>query len=331
MRRFIVITTINPKSEGISAFEQIKDWHLVVVGDEKSNFIESSDKLTFLSLEDQIKLDYQFVKKCPLNHYSRKNIGYLYAIQKGADIIYEADDDNIPYTEWALPAFYCNNVVVSKNKYINIYRYFTGEFIWPRGFPLDELRNEKQDRPSVKKAAKVNIGVWQGLADEDPDTDAVYRLTVGRNIKFDKADPVYLAKSHFCPVNSQNTFWCKETFPFLYLPSTTSFRFTDILRGYIAQRLMWQHYLHAGFTHATVYQRRNPHDIMKDFEDEVASYLQLKGIIKILEKLNIGCDSIKNMQEVYKALCKASFLSAEELEHLNLWIEDYKSLRSYME
>jgi len=326
MNRFIVITTINPKSESLVRFEQKDDWHTIVVGDERSEFIPSSDSLTFLSLHAQLRLGYQFATHCPLNHYARKNIGYLYAIQHGADVIYDTDDDNIPYTEWAVPPFNCSSVAVSKDRFINIYQHFTKEFVWPRGFPLDEILNDSQDHISIEKTRKARIGVWQGLTDDDPDTDAIYRLVINRRIKFDKRESIYLGKKHFCPMNSQNTFWSEYAFPYLYLPATTNFRFTDILRGYIAQRLMWQQDLHIGFTDASVYQKRNPHDLMKDFRDEIEYYPHIKKIVEILACLKVSDNPLEDMQNVYKELCKESVVSADELEHLNLWIEDYNNL-----
>jgi hypothetical protein len=326
--KFVVITTINGKTRAIEAFERKKGWHIVVVGDRKSRPIASVGNLTFLSVEDQRKLNYPFARRCPFDHYARKNIGYLYALQRGAEVIYDTDDDNLPYENWALPAFSCRNAAASPGKYVNIYRCFTDEQIWPRGFPLDEILSHGANHISIRKTETSAIGVWQGLTDDDPDIDAIYRLVVGKKIKFEQKEPVYLERGGFCPINSQNTFWNKSAFPFLYLPATVSFRFTDILRGYVAQRLMWQQNLHVGFTGATVYQQRNPHDIMKDFRDEVVFYLHIKGIVEILENLDVGDDPVENMQRVYQELCRASLVSPDEIKYLNLWIENYLSVTS---
>ena len=81
MNKFIIITTINAKTEGIERFEEMKDWNIVLVGDKKSPSFGSSNILTFLSVEDQKKLGYSFAEVCPYNHYARKNIGYRYSPQ----------------------------------------------------------------------------------------------------------------------------------------------------------------------------------------------------------------------------------------------------------
>ncbi|MGB3512087.1 MAG: hypothetical protein WBA93_23175 [Microcoleaceae cyanobacterium] len=189
MNKYIVITTINHKSEALSILEQKSDWKIVVVGDQKTPMIQSSENLIYLSIDDQKKLGYDIVKYCPYNHYARKNIGYLYAIEHGADVIYDTDDDNWPGDDWQVPDFICEQEYVSTQKFVNIYRYFTDKLIWPRGYPLDEIKNITED--SVINTKSIPIGVWQGLVDLDPDVDAIYRLTLGENIVFEKKSPVF--------------------------------------------------------------------------------------------------------------------------------------------
>jgi len=322
MNKYIVITTINPKSEGIALFELMSEWNIVIVGDKKSVPIESSENITFLSLQDQYDLGYQIVDVCPYNHYARKNIGYLYAIQNGAEVIYDTDDDNLPYADWHLQDFSCSNCYVSDYKFVNIYRFFTKELIWPRGYPLDEIH--KEEHSYIKENSKVNIGVWQGLVDIDPDVDAIFRLTINKVIKFEEKPSVFLEKGHYSPFNSQNTFWRKEAFPCLYLPATASFRFTDILRGYITQRLLWDINLHLGFTKATVYQERNIHNFMKDFRDEIDCYLNVKPIVELLDSLNLSSELLLNIETVYSALSEKGFIKSEELDICKAWISDFK-------
>ncbi|HSH37126.1 hypothetical protein, partial [Schnuerera sp.] len=78
--KFAVITTINEKSRSIIKFESFSDWHIVVVGDDKTPPMKNSNNLTYLSINDQYKKYYDMAKSLPHNHYCRKNIGYLFAI-----------------------------------------------------------------------------------------------------------------------------------------------------------------------------------------------------------------------------------------------------------
>ncbi|NEO34785.1 MAG: DUF288 domain-containing protein [Moorea sp. SIOASIH] len=319
-KKYIIVTTINDKTEGISHFEQFQDWHIVLVGDCKTPAIDSSANLTFLSVSEQEKLGYELVKHCPYNHYARKNIGYLYGIQAGAEVIYDTDDDNWPTQSWGIYDFYGHRQYVTEQKFVNIYRYFTEKLVWPRGYPLDEIQHQTEHQ--LLNTEPVSIGVWQGLVDLDPDVDAIYRLIIGENITFAKNSSVFLGKEQYCPFNSQNTFWHRDAFPYLYLPSTTSFRFTDILRGYIAQKLMWNQGIYLGFQPADVYQKRNPHDLMTDFKQEVECYLGVKAIVALLDTLELAENPLENLQVVYTSLAEAGFVTALEVSICQAWLND---------
>ncbi|EPB78428.1 hypothetical protein ANCCEY_02494 [Ancylostoma ceylanicum] len=75
----------------------ISGWELVVVGDTKTPKTWSWKGVHFLGVEDQQRLGYRIVRNLPYRSYTRKNIGYLYAIERGAQWIYDTDDDNKPY------------------------------------------------------------------------------------------------------------------------------------------------------------------------------------------------------------------------------------------
>lgn len=325
--KFIVITTIHPKSKGIEYFEKVEGWRIILVGDEKSAPIRSTQNATFLSIKDQHALGFETARLGRLNHYARKNVGYLYAMQNGADIIYDTDDDNFPYQLWQSHEFSCASFCASKSKFINIYQYFTDKSIWPRGFPLDEIHN--QEALSVVHTSPRKIGVWQSLADIDPDVDAIYRLVTGDEVTFEKSPPIGLKKGQYCPFNSQNTFWQKEAFSYLYLPSTVSFRFTDILRSYIAQRLMWDQELYLGFIHAMVYQIRNSHDLMKDFADEIECYVNTKSVVSVLDSISGGQGAQDNLAEVYSELAAHQLVQPKEMELLDAWLTDIGNINSF--
>lgn len=55
------------------------------------------DNLVFLSDRDQmgIAAGSPFVQRLPWNSFSRKNVGYLYALAHGATVIFDFDDDNM--------------------------------------------------------------------------------------------------------------------------------------------------------------------------------------------------------------------------------------------
>lgn len=323
MRRAIVITTINEKTKALEEFEAKKEWHVVVVGDKRSKDIPESENLRFLSVEEQADLGYQFADRCPYHHYGRKNIGYIYAVQSGAEIIYDTDDDNIPYPRWYAPEFEARKVVSSDRRFVNVYAHFGAKGVWPRGFPLDEVRAVGRDRT---KERKVSVGVWQGLADRDPDVDAIFRLLDGRETVFEPGDAFALEEGVYSPFNSQNTFWHRSLFPLLYLPVTVSFRFTDILRGYIAQRIMWETGRYLGVMEATVFQTRNVHDLMKDFEDEIECYTKTHGVVSVLSTLKLRGEVHQDLVTAYEALVYAGLIDRKELDMLQAWLIDLEKV-----
>lgn len=285
------------------------------------------ENVIYLSPEDQEKLGFNITKLLPWNHYSRKMIGYLYAIKSGADIIADSDDDNIPYDNWGEKVIFDGQFKTVKNDdYVNIYKFFTNEFIWPRGFPLSKILNEKQ---SIVSDTISKVGVWQYLADKDPDVDAIYRLTNNKEVFFKGKDTLVLGKGTICPFNSQNTFFKKEMFPLLYIPAFVNFRFTDILRGLVAQPIMWVAGYRLGFGLATVVQERNPHDFMKDFESEIPMYLNTEEVVDTtLQSINQSKNNniIGNISLVYKNLKNKGIVEERENELLDAWCRDLKKM-----
>jgi len=292
-----------------------------VVGDKKTAADWSYPGVTYLSPVGQREVASKFAGLLPWNSYTRKNIGYLYAISQGARVIYDSDDDNIPLDNWVSePEFSVDAEFLSDASFVNIYSYFTEKKVWPRGIPLRCVLDA--ETPKVSVSENLKIGVWQFLADEDPDVDAIYRLTNNTPIYFNRREPLVLGQGTCCPFNSQNTYFRKEVFPLLYLPSTVTFRFTDILRGLVAQPVLWAAGYHIGFAGATVLQKRNPHDYLKDFESEIPCYLQADRVIQIAKDAVCSERSIsENLSSVYRALLVEGIVSEKELDILSCWLD----------
>lgn len=329
MNNFIVITSIFQPSEAIFEFAKRSNYKLLVVGDKKTPADWHYKNVHFISVEDQFKLNYKLPDVLPYNHYCRKMIGYLYAIQNGAECIVDTDDDNIPKADWQFPDFDGNfDCIDETGGFINVYQLYTKEKIWPRGLPLN-LINKQFDLNEKLRTKECNVGIWQGLADEDPDVDAIYRLVSDTPVYFEDRPPVVLAQGTLSPFNSQNTLFKKELFPLLYLPTYVTFRFTDILRGFVAQPIMWLYNYQLGFTNATVIQRRNPHDYMKDFISEIPMYEHCETVIETVTNSISKSNNISdNLFNAYSALLKKSIVCDQELATLEAWLKDLENFTS---
>ena len=236
----IIITTINKPNKCLKSIAKKidKNFNLIIIGDRKSPKKFNLKNANFYSIIDQKKLNFKLNDKLKYDHYSRKNLGYLIAYRDKSEYIYETDDDNFPLRSF----FKKRNLKISAYKtqnrmFINIYKYFSNQNIWPRGFPLRYIKDTVQDFSQLKKKL-INSPIQQFLANKDPDVDAIFRLT-NETKDFKKSNhKFFLPKNSYCPFNSQNTVWHKSVFPLMYLPSMCSFRLTDIYRSYVAQRIL---------------------------------------------------------------------------------------------
>lgn len=320
----IVLTTINSETQAVKEFKKIPDSNLIIIGDAKTPAYEG-----VITLQAQRKMDFEILEFLPENNYARKNIGYLLAAQKNSDVIFESDDDNIPSKPFTgSPAFSLEcPTTVPHGGFVNVYRWFSDEKVWPRGYPLTRIIEDanKFDCPTL--LARNKVGVWQAMADGNPDVDAIYRLTIGKNIMFHSNIPLALSEGCYCPFNSQSTFWRRELLPLMYLPAFVSMRFTDILRGYIAQCIM-QHFGYSlGFCSSVVYQRRNEHNLMNDFALEQECYAWahvLPAIINrsIGEAKNIG----SALFNVYCGLLSYKIVKPQEIQLLECWLRDCENV-----
>ena len=333
MKPAVVVTSVNPPTEAMRVLarqSRANDHRFIIVGDAKSPADFHLSGCHFLSLQEQQKSGFRLAAICPENHYARKNVGYLWAIREEASIIIDTDDDNLPIDGFFAPRQRVLRVkFVDAGSWINVYAYFTEAKIWPRGLPLDAIHNVWRCFGQLV-VEELDCPIQQGLADGDPDVDAIYRLILPLPQSFLKDRRVALKAGSWCPFNSQNTAWWPDAFPLLYLPAYCSFRMTDIWRSLIAQRIAWENGWCVLFHEPTVRQDRNPHELLRDFADEVPGYLNNRRIAQQLDALSIqvGLDRIPdNMRLCYEQLVRMKLIGPEELELLEAWLFDLSSIR----
>ena len=331
MRSVIVITTINKLNQNIINYDlksKKMNWKFVVIGDKKTpkNFLLKYGN--YYSFQDQKKLNFKFSKICPPNSYARKNIGYLISFLEN-DIIIETDDDNYPKKGFFLDRTNIHKTKKIENKsWINIYKIFNKnkEIIWPRGLPLDEIDSNKIKISKTKKLGQFSL--QQGVADTNPDVDAIFRIVNKRiNIKF-KSIKISLGKS-LSTFNSQNTTWFKDIFPLMYLPVTCPMRCTDIWRSLVVLKIMKTNRQNILFFGTDMYQKRNAHNLLDDFEQEIKLYLHDKTIFKLLDQLKLKMGEkhyLQNLKICYSTLIMHKFLDKSEMKYLNAWIYDCKKI-----
>ena len=330
---FCVITTIRePTTSVIRLALRLEEagGTLIVAGDGKGPLTFPLEGAKFLSLAAQIESGFELARQLPVGHYSRKNVGYLRAIEDRASSIYETDDDNAPLDHWQVREEVVDASTSQQSGWNNVFRCFTRGRIWPRGFPLDEVANGVEGELQLAPPAPVRAPIQQGLVNGCPDVDAVWRLVLGGPFRFEPGPSVRLKRSAWCPFNSQSTWWFPIAYPLMYLPSYCSFRMTDIWRSFIAQRCLWELGLGVVFHGPEVVQERNAHDLMRDFADEIPGYTRNKTMVDVLEGLSLSEDAQSiggNLLLCYEALVAEGFFRGEELELVRRWLDDLERIR----
>jgi hypothetical protein len=326
----LVVTSINAPNAILRALAHgaaAAGVEFIIIGDTKSPADFSLEHCRFFDIAAQLATGFAFAAACPTRHYARKNIGYLVAMQVGARVIIETDDDNWP-TDAFFGARQRRHAVrgVTESGWINLYRYFSDATIWPRGLPLDAVHGVLPPYETLTLAER-DCPIQQGLADENPDVDAVYRLLLPLPQRFQRDRAVAIGSGAWCPFNSQNTAWWPDAFPLLYLPAFCSFRMTDIWRSFVAQRIAAVNGWWVLFHEATVWQERNEHNLMRDFADEVPGYLHNRAIGAALEDLPLtpGLAHIgRNLRSCYAALIERGVVGEGELALVDAWLSDLR-------
>lgn len=286
MKKFIVSTTINPPTEAIKKFDYMKDWQLVVAGDLKTPQNYSLDNGIYLTPDMQESYDKDLSEAIGWNCIQRRNFAMLWAKDMGADIIALVDDDNIPYNDWG------KNLTIGKETEVFFYQTDLPAFdpvgvtnypqLWHRGYPLQLLA--KRDYKNVTKKIiipDVQADFWNG----DPDIDAICRMEHAPECKFDKKY-FPMASNRIAPFNSQNTIINAKLLKNYFLSPDIG-RMDDIWAAYYLQAKTNANVV---FCKPSVYQARNPHNLIVDMKKEYLGYEYnldiVTSIVKNAENIN---------------------------------------------
>jgi hypothetical protein len=331
---YAIITTIQkPTSSVFRLVERLSatSAKLIVAGDSKgpSSYEGQRGKpwpVEFLSLADQVQSSFRLAESLPTGHYARKNIAYLHAIRSGARCIYETDDDNAPKDTWQIREERVAEglrIAASESRWVNVYRYFSKDNIWPRGLPLDEIQAKPPETNPL--TVPLRAPVQQGLVNGSADVDAIWRLVMDRDFSFDNGPSIHLEPGNWCPFNTQSTWWWPVAYPLLYIPSYCSFRMCDIWKSFIAQRCLWAMRMGVVFHEPEVFQDRNAHDLMRDFQDEIPGYEHNRRITNILDGLDLAPheESVgNNLRTCYANLIKHGVFPEKEIILVDAWLKD---------
>lgn len=274
----IVTTTIYPPTEALRKFSEIKGWNMVVIGDKKTPTDWHLPGVWYMSPEEQEAYDRLLSDSIGWNCIGRRNLGLLAAKGMKADVVAVVDDDNIPYDNWG------QDLMVDQN--VETHQYITGalafdpvgatnyKHLWHRGFPLELLPERDYTRSQwIHTIPDVQADFWNG----NPDIDAVCRMEHAPECAFqDRYFP--MTSTAPSPFNSQNTFISGRILKNYFLCPGIG-RMDDIWAAYYVQSLGAK----VVYGKPSVYQQRNPHNLITDMRAEYLGYEYNLDLIKALK------------------------------------------------
>jgi hypothetical protein len=298
----IVFTTIfypellHAYHANLSKFGHLEDTCVWVVGDRKTPkevaalCAEVSAKglrTTYLDCdwqEEWAKRYPAMAERLPWNNETRRNIGYLQALESGCERLISIDDDNWPTEDDFIGGHSLTgrqwdaSLVEESSGFHNVCEYLDfvpSRAVFPRGFPF-KLRGSANAPQQENAKAEAIVGVTAGLWLNEPDIDATTWLNGKVNgIGYHGPEAFVLSQATWSPINTQNTSVIRELIPaYLCIPMGWDVpggkiqRYGDIWGGYFLQAVLGGTNYHVAFGRPLVDHRRNPHDYVDDLRQE---------------------------------------------------------------
>lgn len=321
--RWIIASVSDYPTDSLRGLVRIKGWQVLAVGNSRTPADWSLKGAIFLSFEMQSKLGFRVLDYLPYDSYVRKSVGYLFAIQHGATKIFDADDrgdvidgDLGKHFDVELLGEQARQEIILQYTHenpnrtvVNPYIHFGQRSVWPRGLPLEkvgEIGHEEYYTEVFGGRQFIQQGISNGL----PDVDSVFYFTrksglEAFDIMFDEHAPkVALPQGMMVPVNSFNTLYHSSAFWGLMLPVSVSTMASDVLRGYWAQRLLWEVGGYVVVYPPTVH--RNDRIEAYPFSEEKDLHVNVGRLINFL----VSWRSHKN--RLFEKVLELSYVMAEE-------------------
>lgn len=248
--------------------------------------------------------------RVPYDSDNRRNIGFLMALDHGAELLISIDDDNycledVDFVGEHLAAGKLADLTATESDdgWINICSLLdssTTDEIFPRGFPYFQRRQTRTLREVGNDSALVaiNVGLWLS----DPDVDAMTRLVQAPRIRSAHDRSIRLGTGTWTPINTQNTAIVRDAIAAYYyvrmgfsLGGLRIDRYGDILSGYLIQKCVKSRGDAIRIGSPIADHRRTPHNLFKDLYHELAGMVLLDDLLPWFVELEIGSGSYSEM------------------------------------
>jgi GDP-4-dehydro-6-deoxy-D-mannose reductase len=291
-------------------------------------------------------------KEIPANHTARKNLGYLYAIVHGATRIWDFDAevslmdtnaiDIIPRTV-SMPALDKRSINVpvtgaaadKAGKFDAMCNVMFNPLgllgapvtpMWNRGFPVNCLSSGGFDG-KLRIVNSSTVAVWQVLSQHEPDVDAAFRFA-HRNIfpieftPLEIKTPVAIPQGMMYPYSDRSQLSLPPAFWALFLPSTVHSYTCDIVRSYIAQRIMWDFGMHVAFTVPQAMRSRSERFNLAIGVSEEKDLHEIAGIVHFLTQKwkPVGTTIPSRLENLMVALFERGYIELSDVVMTQQWL-----------
>ena len=344
---WIVVAVSIPPTEEVHALTKLKGWKIVAVGGLETPIDWNVSGIIYLSPQQQEKLPYRIIPHLPKSSFVRKSVGYLFAIQHGATRIYDADENSSVLGDDLSNGFDLELSGVNSRQEpllqylslpnrtcINPYTHFGQRSVWPRGLPLS-LVGRIEPEMAYGQVFSGKQFIQQGISMGLPDVDSIFYNTRKSGIEpfvidFDSHAPtVAVPQGTMAPMNSLNTLFHFAAFWGLMLPVSVSTKASDILRGYWAQRLLWEVGGQLTIHPPSVY--RIDRMSSPPYADEKDVHRNVDKLTRFLvswrsEKLSL----FQKALHLSHSMAEAGFWTAQDVIYTAAWLQDLLSV-SYIQ
>ncbi|PON74256.1 hypothetical protein PanWU01x14_050880 [Parasponia andersonii] len=338
--RWIVVSVSDYPSNSLRKLVKVKKWQVLAIGNSRTPSGWELKGAIFLPLEEQANLGFRVLDHLPYDSYVRKTVGYLFAIQHGAKMIFDADDraeivggdlgkhfdlklSNADVMQERILQYSRKN---PNRTVVNPYVHFGQRSVWPRGLPLENVGEVGHEEYYNEVFGGMQY-IQQGLSNGLPDVDSVFYFTrklgsEALDIRFDElARKVALPQGIMVPVNSFNTLFHSNAFWALMLPVSVSSMASDVLRGYWAQRLLWEVGGSVVVYPPTIY--REDKIEAYPFAEEKDLHVNVGRLIKFLASWRSNKRNLfEKILDLSFAMAKEGFWTEKDLQFTTAWLED---------
>ena len=333
--QWAVTATARRPTPALIAMSKHPNWCLVIVAYgsfeftiEDLNMLRSRKKsetnVIYLTLDQQNQLFPLLSDHIPTNSFSRKNIGYAYAIKHGASSIWDFNDDCDGVFDQEKFKLNFKEPCFINGDILNPYPYFGAVNSWPRGISVENIKlNNETSLKMCKSYEETKIVIFQSLLNHHPDVDGMFQLTRNFTFDFKKSEDIYVVpKTVYAPFNSYATLWRSIVFRLLLLPTSVSERVSDIWRSYISQFHLKQNGIgQIAFVSPFGQRNKMKHEPLADYKAEQDLYMKTKKLVSLFfgDSGDTSMLNFKTLEEVYLGLYVRKYIEIEDLYLLLAW------------